>query len=507
MVRWLDMYAENDFQLLEARTGDVRVEIPWRRKSGYMNPHVVFSVEHLERPAFAENITAIIGKNGTGKSHLLTSIVQTFVALEDVQMSRRDRLGSLPLDYLSYRVDGRLCTVQRQRRKWELHVDGREVTVFDLPLPRRVVALTVTPFDKFPVPSPVRYSVVPARTSLYEYLGLRDRFNKASLENLLYRSLNNLFDEGHDDALRRVNIGSVFEYLQLRPALTVAYRLRVPKVIRDAIADQKTLNYPQIGKDYSQRRRVEQMLADGLDVNYLRELLETAVSRAESGRIRTTADFAPGGQIDDTFRTLQPLRRAGFLSIEGIEVTQLNGLVSDLKRASSGQLSMIVSLLSLASVITNASLVLIDEPELSLHPEWQTKYVDLLVKTFSRFQGCHFVIATHSPMVISELPDHAKVIALDRAEIPTAEETAGQSADFLLAELFGSPSPGNLYVRQRIVEALRLAGNGQAHSQTFKDALADLMKLATELEPSDPAGELIANLESVARDAGTKVAK
>lgn len=502
------MYAEKDFQLLEARTGEVRVEIPWRRKSGYLNPHVVLSVEHLERPAFAENITAIIGKNGTGKSHLLTSIVQTFVALEDVQMSRREKVGTLPLEYLSYRVDGRLCTVERlRRRKLVIRVDGREVDVLDLPLPQRVVALTVTPFDKFPVPLPARYPAVPARFSLYEYLGLRDRFNRASLENLLYRSLNNLFDEGHDDALRRVNIGAVFEYLQLRPALTVVYQLRVPKVIRDAIADQKTLNYPEIGEDYSQRRRVEQLLAGGLDVNYLQDLLETAMSRADSGQIRTTADFSQGGEIDDTFRYLQPLRRAGFLRIKGIEVTQSNGLVSDLKRASSGQLSMIVSLLSLASVITNASLVLIDEPELSLHPEWQSEYVDLLVKTFSRFQGCHFILATHSPMVISELPEHAKVIALDRSEIPTTEETAGQSADFLLAELFGSPSPGNLYVRQRIVDALRLAGSGEANSQAFKDVLSDLQQLADELDSGDPARELIANLESIALDSGKEAAK
>ncbi|NEH54838.1 AAA family ATPase [Rhizobium leguminosarum] len=502
------MYAENDFQLIEARTRHGRAEIPWRRSNSFVNPNVLFDDETVNRTSSSDHITAIIGKNGTGKSYLLTSIVQTFLALEDAQTMRKDNVGSIPLEYLAYRADGKTCVVSRRRRgKLELQVEGREVSIFHLPLPRRVVALTVTPFDKFPVPTKIRGSSTQNEAFLYEYLGLRDRFNKASLENLLYRSLNNLFDEARDDALRRVNVEAAFSYFELRPRLTVAYRLKIPKIIRDAIVHQKTLRYPQIGNDYSQRRRVEQMLTDGLDINYLNDLLVRAIANAQYGIIRTTADFAPGGRIDEAFKDLQPLRRAGFLSVEGIEVIQYNGVVADLKRASSGQLSMIVSLLSLASVITNASLVLIDEPELSLHPEWQTEYVNLLVRTFSRFDGCHFVVATHSPMVISELPAHARIVALDRPNIPSVAESAGQSADYLLAEVFGAPSRGNLHVRQLIVEALKLVANGKARTQAFRDTLSNLTEVAKELDPSDPAAEVIANLAEVAKDAGTKVQK
>ncbi|TJV19668.1 AAA family ATPase [Mesorhizobium sp.] len=495
------MNSADDFQLIEARTGNVKVVMPWRRKTPYMNPHVVFS-EQPTVPTLdvSEHITAIIGKNGTGKSHLLTSIVQTFVALEELKTGRKTSISNLPLEYLSYRIGEHMCVVRRlPRRKIEMLLDGEATSAEHLPLPKRVVALTTSPFDKFPVPRPIRRSLAPDEVSIYCYLGLRDRYNKAAIENLLFRSLNSLFEAGEDEWLRRTNIGAAFQYLLLKPTLTVVYRLRIPPTVRHAVNRGGDIA-PALSKLRStQRERVIE-----LDKNYLQDLVETALRREEKGLIRTTANFEYGGIVDDTFKELQPLRRIGFLRIQGVEVTQDDGLVSDLKRASSGQLSMISSLLSLASVISNGSLVLIDEPELSLHPEWQVDYVGLLVQTFARFRGCHFVLATHSPMVISELPQRAKIIALDRPNLPSEHEIAGQSADYLLAEVFGAPAPGNLYVRDRIVRAMRLVAAGEAKSATFAKALEDLRKLATELEEDDPARELIDNLEMLAHEAGSE---
>jgi hypothetical protein len=231
------MNSEDDFQLIEARTGDVKVVMPWRRKTPYMNPHVVFSEEATDPTSdISEHITAVIGKNGTGKSHLLTSIVQTFVGLEDLKAGLKGSIANLPLDYLSYRVGAQVCTVKRLKgKKIELRLNGEEITPFQLPLPKRVVALTTSPFDKFPVPRPIRRSVAPADASIYRYLGLRDRRNKAALENLLYRSLNSLFEESENEALRRINIGAVFEYLLLKPTLTVVYGLRISPTIREAV--------------------------------------------------------------------------------------------------------------------------------------------------------------------------------------------------------------------------------------------------------------------------------
>ncbi|GLK73140.1 AAA family ATPase [Ancylobacter dichloromethanicus] len=500
------MYAEKDFQLLEARTADVRVEIPWRLKDRpYINPHAVFSrIPHADGEQH-EHLTAVIGKNGTGKSHLLSAIVQTFLRLEELQRGTRKEIkGGLPLNLLVYRVDGYHCTImQRGHRSISIQVNDSEVAPEDLPLPKRIVALTISPFDKFPLPRTIPRSVVQvdAASSMYHYLGLRDNFGKASIRTLLFRSLSSLFDTTDNSALRRSNIGAVFEFLGMRPMINVIYRVREKSLLRE-ISDGLDPYTPDMAS-YTQRRLLEDVVRSEIAPSTLRGLANLALHKAVRNRIETRADLETGFQ-DPLFLDLQPLRRAGFLSVSGVGVELKDGSPTDLLQASSGQLSMVSALIALASVIENGSLVLIDEPELSLHPEWQLKYIDLLLRTFARYHGCHFVVATHSPMVISELPVHAEVISLDQEKLPSTKELQGQSADYLLAEVFGAPTPNNLHVRDRIVAALRMIANGDVNSKAFGEALSDLRKFAAELEPSDPAAELIKNVEDAARDAGTE---
>ncbi len=55
----------------------------------------------------------------------------------------------------------------------------------------------------------------------------------------------------------------------------------------------------------------------------------------------------------------------------------------------------------------NTAIVLIDEPDLHLHLDWQRKYIQKLIDVFSTLPeeiNIHFIIATHSPFIISDLP-------------------------------------------------------------------------------------------------------
>jgi hypothetical protein len=396
------------------------------------------------------------------------------------------------------------CRVEQTgQRTISIQVNGSEVSPKELALPKRIVALTISPFDKFPLPRTNRRSVVQvdAASSMYQYLGLRDNFGKASIRTLLFRSLNSLFEATDSGALRLSNIGAVFEFLGMRPMVNVIYNLRERSVLRSIASGLDPDNDDTMS--YRQRRLIEDLIQRDFSKSALRELANLALKEARGNRIETHADLETGFQ-DQLFLELQPLRRAGFLSMSGVEVELMDGGPTDLLKASSGQLSMVSALIALASVIKNGSLVLIDEPELSLHPEWQVKYIDLLLRTFDRYHGCHFVVATHSPMVISELPKHAEVISLDQENLPSTDELQGQSVDYLLAEIFGAPTANNLHVRDRIVTALRLIASGGVKSVAFREALSDLRKFSTEMEPNDPAVELIKNVEEAARDAGTE---
>jgi predicted ATPase len=448
-----------------------------------------------------EYITAIIGKNGTGKSHLLSAIVRTFLLLEEAKVKRQETAKNIPLRNLEYLSNGRHCRVMHdQKGTVKFSVDGLGLPAYELPLPHRIVALTISPFDKFPVPRSINKGSNPSDGSIYQYLGLRDRFGKASIENLLYRSLNSIFDTAENEALRRTNIGAVFDFLGYNPILNIIYRLRVNTKLREAAFRKDSLLKGAISE--TQRRSLEDALRSGLNEVDILDLLEVAIKRSVNGRIESKVDFEAGGLIDDASVTLQPIRRAGFMNLVGVEVTHRNGMQSDLRGASSGTLSMASSLIALASVIRNGSLVLIDEPELSLHPEWQVKYIDLLVRTFGRYQGCHFVVATHSPLVISELPDHAEVVSLDRDGLPRIQDLKGQSSDYLLAEAFGLPGNGNLHVKELVIQALRLVAAGQARSAELRKLIQDLERFEPDLDESDPTKEIIKNLHKVVEIAG-----
>ncbi|MWT62345.1 AAA family ATPase, partial [Escherichia coli] len=80
--------------------------------------------------------------------------------------------------------------------------------------------------------------------------------------------------------------------------------------------------------------------------------------------------------------------------------------------ASSGQQCMLLNILGIASSIEDNALILIDEPEISLHPEWQENYIQLLIDSFTHVKGCHFIIATHSPQIVAKLKNKNCFVSL-----------------------------------------------------------------------------------------------
>jgi len=114
---------------------------------------------------------------------------------------------------------------------------------------------------------------------------------------------------------------------------------------------------------------------------------------------------------------------------------------------SSGQKSIINTLLGISSVIENNSLVCIDEPEISLHPEWQDEIIQKLQEVFYETKGCHFLIATHSPHVVSGLnSENGFILDLENNITHNSLDYSKKSADFQLAKIFNSPGYNNEYI-------------------------------------------------------------
>ncbi len=105
---------------------------------------------------------------------------------------------------------------------------------------------------------------------------------------------------------------------------------------------------------------------------------------------------------------------------------------------SSGELSLFLRLVEIATSVTNNSLLLIDEPETHLHPRWINSYIQILKDIID--VSCHVIIATHAPLIVSDIPNEG--IVLLRREGPLVkqsnieERTLGLDVEDILKKVF-----------------------------------------------------------------------
>jgi len=88
----------------------------------------------------------------------------------------------------------------------------------------------------------------------------------------------------------------------------------------------------------------------------------------------------------------------------------------------------------------------LDEPELSLHPQWQKKYLNILLNTFPNIKNIkiNFLITSHSPFLLSDIPKQ-NIIFLDKDEkgnckvvdgLNEKKQTFGANIHTLLSDSF-----------------------------------------------------------------------
>lgn len=153
--------------------------------------------------------------------------------------------------------------------------------------------------------------------------------------------------------------------------------------------------------------------------------------------------------------------------------------------------------------------VLIDELDLHLHPKWQRRVIDDLLRAFPKIQ---FVATTHSPFVIQSLPDHEDVqlINLDDEE---NRDVYDKSIEEIAEWVQGVESPQR---SQRYLEMMetaeryfKLLKEDSGATPTEKQAVRDELEKAMGPFSDNPAylafvrmQELAAKGENGQKDAG-----
>ena len=152
-----------------------------------------------------------------------------------------------------------------------------------------------------------------------------------------------------------------------------------------------------------------------------------------------------------------------------------NGLEYYLTELSSGELQILYTLSCLATNITNNSLILLDEPDLSLHPSWQISYLSFIKDLFKNYSGCHLVLATHSHYIISDLdPDTSSLVTITRDFNKRIIETVGYStyawsAENILYNVFKVRTVRNYYFQKDLEKLMYLVSINSKKPDDIKE--------------------------------------
>ena len=122
------------------------------------------------------------------------------------------------------------------------------------------------------------------------------------------------------------------------------------------------------------------------------------------------------------------------------------------------------------------AVVLIDDLDLHLHPQWQRQIIHNLTTAFPR---CQFVATTHSPQVIGEV-EHGRIQVMDEDEVYSPTHSFGVDSSRVLEEIMEA-EPRNREVRELLSRASQLID-----SEHLREARELLGKLGERLGSNDP---------------------
>lgn len=420
--------------------------------------------------------TVIVGKNGTGKSRLLSAVVSQFIKVP----SSASILG-------------------------EEDTTPRTKAISYSSIPSKIITVSTSPFDKFQIPK--RGKKIPG----YSYLGLRDLSGQNLGLAYMSKIVTSLLEAVLINPNQMKNTATVLNYLGYEDTIRIRFQMQ-PASYRfiygndnlSIIKTSKLLNDKSFISSLSNRR----YFVDEDNVINIERLqaLENIVNKFNPNNFVGDfyIDLNKNGIVNVPFRMLSVqeclvLFYAGFVKLREVYLERTDSRKTySITEASSGEQSIVISFLGIASYIDNNTLICIDEPEICLHPEWQERYIKLLIETFSKYENCHFLIATHSPQIISKLDSHnCFVLSMDDRLVKDAKDLINNSIDFQLANVFKSPGFKNEYLSRIALNIFSKVSRSKRFDETDNEDYAVLLAQEKLLQSNDPVHDLLVAIKKM----------
>ena len=294
--------------------------------------------------------------------------------------------------------------------------------------------------------------------------------NQGYNSNMLYLILNNYNDENIVERGRKV----VEENLKVFPKI-----IYVPT---ETNFQKVEIASPMLVREYKFLNIVDTGLIKDVPSYIATRIIEMANDQEDTPmqEIRT----AVFKEINEIFEILDLDIKISGISKNAKSIpifTNSSGDKFDINELSSGEKQLFLRTLAIRMLNPENSIILIDEPELSLHPKWQQRIVDVYRKIGKNNQ---IIIATHSPHILGSVRKE-NIMLLDKDDdgkivVKTGDElynSYGQPTDRVLKDIMGLETTRNPKVFKLLEEAGELVDKNEYESEEFKTKYKKLREI------------------------------
>lgn len=410
--------------------------------------------------------TLLLGKNATGKSSLLRELIEFFIDAQQRKVHARKSI--VTIEAVKYNIDGVSYGVECQKKIYGYFKNNRHAAFKSMKFPL-VIASTMGMFDKFPVNKQADSDKGRYKQQFYRYVGPKASSNMfTSKLNVLFQLLTALPSVKNPKQLQI--LADIIRFIGYEPKIVLKYE----------IAEKKDR------ADYKNKLLIPNYrLFDQSDDIYLQEL----TILPEDSRFDEIKALP--------MHELKQYRQKGLLKSLKCCFYR-NGKEFDADSLSSGEFNLLSIVMSVILLADNQHLLfLLDEPEISQHPNWQLDLISNLEKALVDF-GCHFIIATHCHFLVSNLPiNRSNVFCIKRNDddsvniINMPSETYGWSSEQVLLEAFGVPTDRSRYLAKMVSDFLKEIGECSVSKNEVSNKVSYFKEISCHLNSYDPMKRIL----------------
>lgn len=481
--------------------------------------------------------SVIIGPNGTGKSFILREIAEIFRQFVELKNGERKNVSFSYDVHLRYKFHhntyeiisrkGFTSAIKKEQRKDYVFFKNRplnveffdskslsfiitnfEVLFEELEFPNRLIVNSILQTDRF-----VFKNNKP--NSFYQYLGARSTNSTSSTKSASRKTIKYLFNSSISDNDFLNNLSDLLSFLDFERKLQINYTTKINKLFFSGNLSERNFRryYEEWWHDdfeFSNRKKENPLWSvpyyqnnfqlnpelTASIVEFLNRISkDKLIHKPRSSAKIISVDLFDNDMSNKDMEMLRHLEALDIINLDGIKINKNNSTMS-LNDVSSGEFHLIISMIGIFSQIKNDSIILIDEPEVSLHPNWQMQYITFLKKVFSKYPSCHFILTSHSHFIVSDLEgESSSVTSINRDEegnlktILIEADTYGWSAEEVLYSVFNVRTTRNSYFEYDLTKMVTMLNNSSKNYNEIERLVNKFIKI--KLSESDPLNIII----------------